>query len=80
MFGINHDNGVIVLGSYEEPHKSELLQIRDSLRQLKFDAHLIEDLPETPLMSLPDKVRFWTSASRFSVMIDRNPSGHLTEF
>jgi hypothetical protein len=79
-FGINHDNGVIVLGSYGEPQKSELLQIRDSLRQFKYDAHLIEDLPESPLMSLPDKVRFWTGASRFSVMIDRNPSGHLNEY
>jgi hypothetical protein len=79
-FGLNHDTGVIVLGSYAVKEVGELLQIRDALRNKNFDAHLIEDLPETPLMSLPDKVRHWTGASRFSVMIDRKPSGHLNEY
>ena len=79
-YGVDHQRGVIVLGSYERGEKALLLQIRDILRQRGYDAHLIDGLPETSLMSLPRKVRQWTGASRFSVMVDRLASGHLNEY
>jgi hypothetical protein len=70
---------VVVLGSYAEPFYSDLVLVRDYLRKLGYDAHLIEDLPNAPTISLQEKVQYWTNASRFIVLIDIVPSGHLIE-
>ncbi|MFL6482819.1 MAG: hypothetical protein ACJ70R_07825 [Nitrososphaera sp.] len=61
-------------------HLSELLRIRDSLRIKGYQADLIKDLPEIPMMSNSDKVRLWTMASHFCIMVDRTPSGHIAEY
>ncbi len=74
------ERSVIVFGKYTDPEINELLQIRDFLRTKGYDAYLLRDLPEHPSMSLEEKVKLWSLASRFSVMVDREPSGHLVEF
>jgi hypothetical protein len=80
-FLINKQNGVIVLGKDSDDfHLNELLQIRDFLRNKGYRADLIKDLPEIPMMSNKDKVRLWTIASRFCIMVDRTPSGHIAEY
>jgi hypothetical protein len=75
------ESGVIVLGSYSPPDLlTELTQVRDSLRVKGYDAQLIKDLPELAMMSNEEKVRLWTIASRYCVMVDRSASGHIAEF
>jgi hypothetical protein len=74
------ERSVIVFGKYTEPEINELFQIRDYLRTKGYDAYLLRDLPEHPSMSLEEKVKLWSLSSRFSVMVDREPSGHLVEF
>jgi len=74
------ENSAIVFGKYTGLEKNELLQVRDHLISKKYDAHLLEELPEHPSMSMEEKARFWSSATRFSVMIDREPSGALAEY
>lgn len=74
------ESSVIVLGSYAVPHLGELLQVRDYLTKRGYDANILEDMPEAPAMSLPDKVRTWTATARFCIMVDRVPSGHLIEY
>ena len=46
---------------------------------MRYDARLIREMAEIPAMSNEEKVRLWTLASRFVVMIDRTPSGHILE-
>lgn len=73
-------DSVIVLGSYDEARKRELLEVRDLLQQQGYNAHLIEELPEHGKMSLRDKVRTWTTTARFCLMVDSDPSGHNNEY
>lgn len=77
---IGRDRSVIVLGSYSDTEKPDLVETRDLIRSRGYHAELVEELDEHPMMSLQEKVNHWTSASRFSVMIDDKPSGHLTEY
>lgn len=48
--------------------------------RLGYDAFLIKDLPAPDEMSLSEKVRLWTTASRFCIMVDREASGHIKEY
>lgn len=79
-FLVNKKTSVIVLGSYSDSARAELLQVRDHLRTAGYRASLIEDLGGLPEMSNEAKVRLWTSASRFCVMIDSEPAGQIAEY
>jgi hypothetical protein len=79
-FALNKRSGVIVLGKDTGNELLELIQVRDYLRGLGYDAELIKDLPEIQMMSNEEKVRLWTLVSRFVVMVDRLPAGHLVEY
>jgi hypothetical protein len=82
-FETSKKRSVIVLGSYSSQETGggdELVRVRDYLLRRGYDATLIRDLPEIPEMSNKDKVRMWTSAARFCVMVDRTPSGHVAEY
>lgn len=74
------EDTVIILGNYDEPFEDELRQIRDYLIRLGYDAFLIKDLPSQDEMSLEEKVKLWTTASRFCIMVDREASGHIKEY
>lgn len=80
VFQISKEKSVIVLGKYSNNEMEELFQVRDYLKTKGYDAYLIIELPEYPMMSNEEKVRLWTIASRFCVMIDRKASGHLAEY
>lgn len=71
---------VIVLGKDTGTELSDLIQVRDYLIGMGYDAHLIKDLPEPPMISIEEKVEFWCGASRFCVMIDKEPAGHIAEY
>jgi hypothetical protein len=77
---LGKESGVVVLGKDTGVELQELLQVRDAIRAKGYHAELIKDLPEIPMMSNEEKVRLWTLASRFSVMVDRVPAGHLAEY
>jgi hypothetical protein len=79
-FALNKLSGVIVLGKDTGAELHELIQIRDYLKGIGYDAELIKDLPEIPMMSNEEKVRLWCLVSRFVIMVDRSPAGHLAEY
>jgi len=79
-FALNKLSGVIVLGKDTGAELHELIQVRDYLKGIGYDAELIKDLPEIPMMSNEEKVRLWGLVSRFVVMVDRSPAGHLAEY
>jgi hypothetical protein len=79
-FALSKKSGVIVLGKDTGPELQELVQVRDSLRGMGYDAELVKDLPEIPMMSVEEKVRLWSHVSRFVVMVDRVPAGHIAEY
>lgn len=77
---VNKEKTVLVLGKYRNGEKNKLDGIRDYLISRNYEAYLLEDLPEHPTMSTERKVKSWAVASRFSVMLDLSPSGHIAEF
>jgi hypothetical protein len=79
-FAHNKETGVIILGKDSGPELEELREVRDFLRARGYDADLIKELPEIPMMSNEEKVRLWAIVSRFCVMIDRMPTGHIAEY
>lgn len=73
------EDSVIVLGDYEN-NEEVLYEVRDSLRSKGYDANLIKDLAGVAHMSLTQKVKMWSLAARFCVMVDIDPSGHIREY
>jgi hypothetical protein len=75
------EKSVIVFGKdSDQKNLLELCQVRDYLRTKNYEAYLLKELPEHPLMSNEEKARFWALASRFCVMIDQEASGHIAEY
>lgn len=80
-FETSLENSVIVLGDYDDgPHENELRQVRDQIRSRGYNAYLIKELPGNPSKPLPHKVKMWCLGSKFSVLVDRDPSGHVREY
>jgi hypothetical protein len=77
---VSKERSVLVLGSYAEPHMTELRQVQASLHALAYDGLVLSDLIEIPVQSVEEKLRMWAAVARFSVMIDRQPGGHLSEY
>lgn len=85
-----HERTVIVLGSYAKDEITDLITVRDGLRSMTtgsdsgarrlYRADLISDLPDIPGKTNEGKVRLWTGAARFNVMVDRTPSGAAAEY
>jgi len=73
-------NTVILLGKDTENAGERLRQLNQSFVARKYDSHLIKDYPENAFTSNLEKVKILTSAARFVVMVDEEPSGHLTEY
>lgn len=70
---------VLVLGSYDQPGMVRLDSIKRTLRELKFEPIILEDVPDHPQQSLQQKVLVLSQLSRFVVVEDSFPSGHLSE-
>jgi hypothetical protein len=80
MFAHTKQTGVIVLGKDDAASVPGLKQLRDLLRSQRYEATLIKDLAEIPMMSNEEKVRLWAMTSRFCVMLDDAPAGHIAEY
>lgn len=80
VFAMTKESSVVILGKDSGIELQELLQVRDYLRGKGYNAQLVTDLPEISEMSNEEKVRLWTISSRFCVMVDRVPAGHIAEY
>jgi hypothetical protein len=72
-------SAVLVLGSYEQNRKQELLEVGKALKA-DYDAVLMDQLPQNPSLTLDQNVRFWAQAVRFCVVVDVDPAGHIREY
>jgi hypothetical protein len=79
-FEMTKRTGVVILGKDSGEELEELVAVRDFLASKGYDSFLIRQLPEIPAMSTEEKVGLWTQATRFSVMVDRTPAGHVAEY
>lgn len=70
---------VLVLGSYDEPGEQRLIAIASSLRKIGYEPLFIRDVPDFEHYDLPQKVTAIGVLSRFVVIDDSAPSGHLNE-
>jgi hypothetical protein len=53
---------VIILGKNTNPKLQELIQVRDFLKGKGYEAALLKDLKEVPMMSNEEKVCSWVGA------------------
>jgi hypothetical protein len=70
---------VLVLGSYDDPGIRRIDNIVSSLIELGYEPLLIKNIPDSPYQDLPQKVANFALLSRFVVIDDSMPSGHLIE-
>jgi hypothetical protein len=70
---------VLVLGSYDPEGKRRLQSIAAALEQTGYEPVLVEDIPEFEHYDLSQKVVAIGAVSRFIVIDDSTPSGHLAE-
>jgi len=75
---VTKEKSVIVLGRHGMS-PDDMVRVRDRLRGLGYDANRLMDLREIPQMSAEEKCKLWGLASRFCVIIDKEPSGHIAE-
>jgi len=74
------ENTVYVLGSYTGANLAELLDVKNELEEMGYDAHLDKDLPDFPTQDLSGSVATTMRLAGFCVMIDREASGHIDEY
>ena len=79
-FVMSKKSGIVILGKDNGPELDELLMVKDYVSSKGYNADMIKGLPEIPMMSLDEKVRMWTISSRFCIMLDIQPSGHIKEY
>lgn len=70
---------VLVLGSYDDEGKRRLQSISAALKQVGYEPVLVEEIPDFEHYDLNQKVVAIGAVSRFIVIDDSTPSGHLTE-
>lgn len=74
------ENSVLVLGSFHGKHRDELEDLKSNLEQRGYDAYIADDLPTRGDSSLEQNIEAYMLLSKFSIMIDREPSGHIDEY
>jgi len=70
---------VLVLGAYDKEGEKRLSNISKGLRDLGYEPVLIKEVPDFEHYDLSQKVVAIAALSRFIVIDDSFPSGHLTE-
>jgi hypothetical protein len=70
---------VLVLGSYDDAGERRLTAISNSLQDLGYEPLFIKDVPDFEHYDLSQKVTAIGALSRFVVVDDSAPSGHLSE-
>lgn len=75
----SREKTVLVLGAYDDKGKRRLSNILKVLRDLGYEPVLVEEIPDFEHYDLSQKVVAIAALSRFIVIDDSSPSGHLTE-
>ena len=70
---------VLLLGAYDEEGPDRLRHIGDALGELGYEPLVVKDVPDGPYYDLQQKVVALAGISRFVVVDDSTPSGHLSE-
>jgi hypothetical protein len=73
------DRTVLLLGSYAAPGIERLRQLEAAVRAAGYEPVLISDVPDVQPHTLSQKVVAIGALSRFVIVDDTDPSGHLTE-
>lgn len=76
----NIDNSIMVLGSYDGKHEQELEEVKAELSRQGYDVNTALDLPSRGSKSLEQNIATYMLLSRFSIVVDRDPSGHISEY
>lgn len=71
---------VLLLGNYNCDGSTRLDSIAECLRNSGYEPIMLKDIPDHPHQNLSQKVVTFGSASRFVVIDDSCPSGHIAEF
>jgi hypothetical protein len=79
------DNLVLVLGSFRDRERGEaptgeLDNIKHKLAERGYDAYTADEIPEMEKKDFKQKIRLLMGLSKFCVMIDNEPSGHISEY
>ncbi|MFC7070514.1 type I restriction-modification system subunit M [Halobaculum lipolyticum] len=74
------ENSVYVLGKYGGATEAELLDVRNELREIGYDAYVDRDLADFPTQDLSGSVTTTMRLVKFCIMVDREASGHLNEY
>ncbi|WP_226021894.1 hypothetical protein [Halomicrobium salinisoli] len=74
------ENSVLVLGSFHGKYRDELEDLKSNLEDRGYDAYIAEDLPTRGDSSLEQNIEAYMLLSKFSIMVDREPSGHIDEY
>jgi hypothetical protein len=70
---------VLVLGAYSQTGAARLDTIAAGLTTLGYNPLLVREVPDQPAQDLRQKVTMLGSLSRFVIIDDTSPSGHLVE-
>lgn len=73
------EKAILILGAYDSEGEKRLFAIADAIKELGYEPILIKDVPDFEHYDLPQKVAAIGGLSRFVIVDDSNPSGHLTE-
>lgn len=74
------NKSIMVLGSYSGASRSELRNIQHKLEKRNYDANIAEDLPDDSKKRLRQNIATQIMLSRFCMMVDKEPSGHINEY
>jgi len=74
------EKSVMVLGSYSGASKTELEQVQKELESKGYDANIAEELPDDSKKKLRQNIATQIMLSRFCIMVDKEPSGHINEY
>lgn len=77
---VHKDKTVLVLGSYSDEAMPRLRSICEALETIGYEPVLLKDIPDDPQVSLRQTATIVAGISRFIVVEDSSPSGHLIEF
>lgn len=72
-------NMVVVLGSYKESQQDPFAEISLLLEKLNYEICIIKDMPDVEQVNPRQKLFTYAVLSRFLVVLDFGPSGHLNE-
>lgn len=73
------EKSVLLLGSYDNEGQKRLAAISESIIKVGYDPILIKDIPDFEHYDISQKVTVIGAISRFVIVDDSSPSGHLSE-